>query len=342
MATIEYKKLGKSGLRVSLPILGMMGMGTKQWQDWCLEKDEALPILKKAYDMGITTWDTANAYSEGESERLIKAAIEEYKIPREELTIITKVYYGVANEKIEPFVTPLAHKKEYVNQVGLSRGAIFKQVDDCLERLGVDYIDLLFIHRYDKSVEPEEVMCALNDIVKSGKVRYIGASSMYAYQFATLQHVAEKNGWVKFIAMQNHYSLLYREEEREVIPYCQMTGVGIIPWGPLNKGLLARPADAPKTVRATSGGLALKTAPIDPVAKVIIDRTEELAKKKGWTMTEVALAWICTKGCTSPIIGISSIARLEESSKLSGKTLTEEECKYLEEAYVPRPIIGHF
>ncbi|KAK9452246.1 NADP-dependent oxidoreductase domain-containing protein [Limtongia smithiae] len=342
-AKVEYKRLGKSGLRVSVPILGMMGMGSPTWQSWCLNKEQSLPILKRAYDLGVTTWDTANAYSEGESERLIGYAMKEYNIPREELVLMTKIYYPVANEKIEPFITDLSKRPEYVNQLGLSRGAIFKQVDACLERMQTDYIDLLQIHRYDKNVEPEEVMGALNDLVKSGKVRYIGASSMWAYQFTQLQHVAEKNGWTKFISMQDHYSLLYREEEREMHPYCNITGVGIIPWSPLFKGLLARPSSVTDTLRMTTGTGALKTPPptVKPEVKEIIDRVEEISKKKGWTMTEVALVWIMSK-VTSPIVGINSIARLEDAIKINGKELAEDELKYLEEPYLPRPIIGHF
>ncbi|KAK9469696.1 NADP-dependent oxidoreductase domain-containing protein [Lipomyces arxii] len=340
---VEYRKMGKSGLRVSVPILGMMSMGTKDWEPWALDKEEALPILKRAYDLGITSWDTANAYSFGESEALIKLALERYSIPREEIVIMTKVYYPVPTEKIgEAFITDLRQHPKFVNQHGLSRGAIFKQVDACLERLGTNYIDLLQIHRYDKAIEPEEVMEALHDVVKSGKVRYIGASSMWLYEFARLQHVAEKNGWTTFISMQNIYNLVYREEEREIIPFCKVTGVGIMPWSPLHQGMLARPLEVTEksTRTATSTGV-FKQMELDESGKEIVRRLEEIAKIRGWSMATTALVWLTGK-IVAPVVGINSITRLEEAADISGKTLTAEESMYLEEPYKPQAIFGHF
>ncbi|KAK9454673.1 NADP-dependent oxidoreductase domain-containing protein [Dipodascopsis uninucleata] len=337
-------RLGKSGLRVSCPILGTQGMGSSQWEPWVLDREDALPILKKAYDLGITTWDTANAYSNGKAEELIADAIKTYNIPREELVIITKVYYPVPKE-IDmglPFLWDLKQDPKYVNQFGLSRGAIFKQVDACLKRLNTDYIDLLLIHRYDKGIEPEEIMEALHDIVKSGKVRYIGASSMWLYEFARLQHVAEKRGWTTFIAMQNMYNLVYREEEREVIPFCNLSGIGLIPWGPLQQGVLTRPLQVTeKSDRMSKGRGVFVLGELDDGNKEIVRRLEEIAKKRGWSMAVTALVWICGK-VAAPIVGANTPERLEELVQINGRCLTEEEVKYLEEPYTPQKIFGHF
>jgi aryl-alcohol dehydrogenase-like predicted oxidoreductase len=229
--------------------------------------------------------------------------------------------------------------KDYQNQYGLSRAAIFNQVEASLKRLDTDYIDLLQIHRSDELTPHEETMKALHDLVQLGKVRYIGASSMWATQFARMQFVAEKNGWTQFISMQNHYNLLYREEEREMIRYCNDTGVGIIPWAPLCRGHLARPptefgsTDRSKDEKETSGDLSA-------VDQKIIGRVVELAEKHEWPMAHVALAWI-NQRVTSPIIGFSSVERIEQAIGARGKTLTDEEVKYLEELYEAKPIAGH-
>ena len=224
-------------------------------------------------------------------------------------------------------------------RAGLSRGAIFKAVDASLKRLGTDYIDLLQIHRYDAFVPPEETMRALHDLVQTGKVHYIGASSMWTYQFARMQFIAEKNGWTKFVSMQNCYNLCYREEEREMNKFCNETGVGLIPWGPLFSGLLAKPMGVEtarsKMSTAMSGGLT-------GADETIIKRVEEVAEKKGWKMSQVALAWIREKGCI-PIVGLNntSIQRLDEACSVREKKLTADEVKYLEEPYVPKPVSGH-
>ncbi|KAK9469713.1 NADP-dependent oxidoreductase domain-containing protein [Lipomyces arxii] len=336
-----YRQLGKSGLRVSVPILGCMSYGSDKWMDWVMNPEEALPILKAAYDMGVTTWDTANVYSNGDSEKVIATALKKYEIPREEIVIMTKCFFGVAKEMNTRFNALTQDRPEYNNQLGLSRAAIFNQVEGSLKRLETDYIDVLQIHRYDKNVDPEEVMCALNDLVKSGKVRYIGASSMWAYQFAALQNVAEKNGYTKFISMQDYYNLLYREEEREMIPYCKMTGVGLIPWSPLSAGALARPVSNVETLRAKVSKASNWGRHVDaPAGQEINKRVEEIAKKRGWSMAEVALSWVNGK-VTSPIVGVSSIKRLEEALSSVPKLLTEEEIKYLEEPYIPQKISGH-
>ncbi len=217
---------------MSVPILGAMSYGSPEWAPWVLDEEESLPLLKAAYDRGLNTWDTANVYSNGESERIIGKALQKYDIPRHKVLIFTKLHGTVAEDmglRTMMYRDEIATSKDYVNQYGQSRAAIFNQVEASLKRLGTDYIDLLQIHRFDRDTPAEEVMEALHDVVKSGKVRYIGASSMWTYQFATLQHVAERNGWTKFVSMQNHYSLLYREEEREMNKYCTETGVGLIP-----------------------------------------------------------------------------------------------------------------
>ncbi|KAI9886537.1 MAG: hypothetical protein M1823_001648 [Watsoniomyces obsoletus] len=341
----EYRKLGKSGLKVSVPILGAMSFGDPGWQPWVLGEEKALPLLKAAYDRGVNTWDTANVYSNGASERVIAKAIKEYQIPRQKLLILTKCYGAVGEEVgLNGFFFPhlLRQSKDYVNQLGLSRQAIFNAVDKSLERLETDYIDLLQIHRFDAETPIEETMEALHDLVKAGKVRYIGASSMWTYQFAMMQSVAEQRGWTKFVSMQNHYNLLYREEEREMNKYCSLTGVGLIPWSPLCRGHLARPAE---DFGSTSRSAREKEKPMfttghADVDKQIVKRVQELAEKKGWTMSSVALAWI-NKRVTSPIIGMSSVERMEDALLARGKTLTEEEEKYLEELYEPKAISGH-
>lgn len=335
---VEYKQLGNSGLRVSVPILGAMSIGDKRWQPWVIEEDEALPLLKAAYHRGLNTWDSANVYSNGVSEEIIGKAIKKYNIPRHKLVICTKLC-GTVREGNSPEVLALKdidNTVDYVNQRGLSRQGIFAAVNASLARLDTPYIDLLQIHRFDKTVPVEETMKALHDLVESGKVHYIGASSMWAYQFATMQFVAEKNGWTKFVSMQNAYNLLYREEEREMNKFCLATGVGLVPWGPLCHGQLARPHRANGSTTRSSGKPALSEADIS-----IISRVEELAKKKDWKMVHVSLAWLKYKGISSPICGLSSVARLDEALNARGKDLTAEEVKYLEEPYVPKNIFGH-
>jgi aryl-alcohol dehydrogenase-like predicted oxidoreductase len=227
--------------------------------------------------------------------------------------------------------------KDYVNHGGLSRQAIFQAVDASLKRLDTDYMDLLQIHRFDKDVPIEETMEALHDLVKMGKVRYIGASSMWTYQFAMMQSCAEAHGWTKFVSMQNHYNLLYREEEREMNKYCDVTGVGLIPWAPLCRGILARPPSVEKTERSAKDMSRTGYSDID---KQIVKRVQEIAEKRGWKMSQVALAWI-NKRVTSPIIGFSSVERIDEALEVRGKDLTPEEEKYLEELYEPRKVEGH-
>ncbi|ROV95292.1 hypothetical protein VPNG_08968 [Cytospora leucostoma] len=342
---VEYRRLGKSGLRVSVPIFGCMSFGDPRTLPWTLSEEEALPLLKKAYDVGLNTWDTANVYSNGVSEEIVGKALKKYDIPRHKVVILTKCWAAVAEEPQARYVLQREHfqaSKDYQNQFGLSRTAIFNQVEASLKRLDTPYIDLLQIHRFDYDTPVEETLKALHDLVQSGKVRYIGASSMWAYQFAQLQFTAEKNGWTKFVSMQDQYNLLYREEEREMIRFCNETGVGLIPWAPLARGHLARPPSDFGTTARSKGekeGQSGSHATVEPDL-TIIKRVVEVAEKREWPIAHVALAWI-NKRVTSPIIGFSKEERIEQAIGARGKVLTEEEEKYLEELYEPKEISGH-
>ncbi|KAI0108017.1 Aldo/keto reductase [Daldinia grandis] len=339
---VDYARVGSSGLRVSSPILGAMSLGSSKWLPWVLDEEKSLEILKAAYDRGINTWDTANAYSNGVSEEIIGKALQKFSIPRGKVVILTKCFLYVGEDAsvfTAPFGGVLSQSKDYVNQGGLSRAAIFNAVEASLRRLGTSYIDLFQIHRFDPTTPIEETMKALHDLVQTGKVRYIGASSMWATQFARMQAVAERNGWTKFISMQNLYNLCYREEEREMIRYCNDTGVGILPYSPNFGGKLARPLGQEDSTRSkTPGPVSLDLRPDE---EEIVRRVEKLAVEKGWKMSNVNLAWHHTKG-TIPIVGFNSVARIEEGCDARGKTLTAEEVKFLEEPYVPKPVFGLF
>ncbi|KAI5462767.1 NADP-dependent oxidoreductase domain-containing protein [Mariannaea sp. PMI_226] len=338
----EYRQLGKSGLRISVPIFGCMSFGDKRTLPWVIGEDEAIGLLKAAYDRGLNTWDTANVYSNGVSEEIVGKALKKHNIPRSKVLIFTKCHWAVGEEpEARNFVyrTEFEASKDYQNHFGLSRASIFNQVEASLKRLDTDYIDLLQIHRFDARTPIEETMKALHDLVESGKVRYIGASSMWATQFARMQFVAEKNGWTQFISMQNHYNLLYREEEREMNRFCDDTGVGLIPWAPLCRGHLAR---APAKFGTTDRSRAEKETQgeLSEVDQQIVKRVVELAEKHEWPMSHVAIAWI-NKRVASPIIGFSSLDRLEQAIASKGKTLSPEEEAYLEELYQPKQISGH-
>ncbi|KAI1754156.1 aldo/keto reductase [Xylaria castorea] len=333
---VEYRQLGKSGLKVSVPILGCMSIGDPQAQDWAVPEEDALPLLKYAYDSGVNTWDTANIYSQGASEALIGKALRHYAIPRHKVVILTKCFWAVGE-------TPDVHHwdvseileqaKDYVNQSGLSRAAIFNAVEASLKRLGTEYIDLFQVHRFDYETPIEETMKALHDLVLSGKVRYIGARSMWAVQFAQMQFVAEKNGWTKFISMQNHYNLLYREEEREMNRFCAVSGVGLIPWAPLKHGRLAH--------RLSSSSLSSRGMPEASESELtIVDRMHEIAEHHGWMMRQVALVWLIAR-VTSPVVDVSNAAGLDEVMAIGGEMLTEAEERYLEEPYMPMEVFGH-
>ncbi|KAJ7590462.1 NADP-dependent oxidoreductase domain-containing protein [Mycena floridula] len=337
----QYVRLGQTGLKVSVPILGAMSFGSSKWGAWVLDEEESIAIIKAAWDRGVSTIDTANIYGNGESERVVGKFLKKYQIPRSQIIIATKCYELVGENPGDlTYRTPeLKQTRRFVNQYGLSRAAIFNAVEESLQRLDTPYIDLLQIHRYDIDTPGEETMKALHDLVQSGKVRYIGASSMRTWQFAHLNEIAEKHNWTKFVSMQSEYSLLYREDEREMLPYCRFNGIGIIPWGPLCAGALGRPLNAEASTRAQ----ATIGTPWEPkyteADKTIIARVEEIAKKRDQSMAQVALAWVGSK-VSSPIVGISSVNRLEEAINPSF-TLTEEEIKYLEEPYVPKQVRNH-
>lgn len=334
---MEYVNLGQSGLKVSKIILGAMSYGSSEWQPWVLNEADALPLLEHAYKAGINTWDTADIYSHGQSERIIAKALSTYSIPRSKVVILSKCYFGVDETNVgRPIAAVSTNDGDMVNQVGLSRKHIFDAVEKSVERLGT-YIDVLQIHRLDRATPREEIMKALNDVVEKGWVRYIGASSMACWEFQTLQNIAEKHGWHKFISMQNYYNLIYREEEREMIPYCKDTGVGLIPWSPIARGALTRPWSDRSSSRAQTDKFAeaLIYQRENVIDKKIIERVEEVAKKNDVSMACIATAWCLKKG-VCPIIGISTKERIDEAVKNVGFKLSEEDEKYLEECYVPK------
>lgn len=340
-AEMEYVRLGNSGLKVSKIILGTMGFGSKDWQDWVLDEEDSLPLIEHAYKRGINTWDTADVYSHGRSEEIVGKALKKYNIPRNRVVIMTKCFFGVDDEGTQPPISACARNDgAWVNRTGLSRKHILDAVDASVERLGT-YIDVLQIHRLDRETPREEIMKALNDVVESGKVRYLGASSMHAWEFQALQNVADRNGWHKFISMQNYHNLIDREEEREMIPYCLDSGVSLIPWSPMARGVLTRPWNSPGSVRestdATLKGIVRGRQ--NEADEAIVGRVEELAGKKGVTMAQIALAWSLSQPSEQPIVGLSSIKRIDEAVASLQVKLTPEEIKYLEEPYVPKVVI---
>ncbi|KAH8817052.1 NADP-dependent oxidoreductase domain-containing protein [Xylogone sp. PMI_703] len=342
---MQYTRLGSSGLKISKVILGAMSYGSKDWQKWVLEEEEALPLLKHAYDIGINTWDTADLYSNGRSEEIIGKALKTYDIPRENVVILTKCRYGISRpgeSQLSVFATTV-NDGRMVNRVGLSRKHIFDAVQASVKRLGT-YIDLLQIQRLDPDVPAEEMMRALNDVVEQGLVRYLGASSMPAWEFQQLQNLAEKKGWHKFISMQNYYNLLYREEEREMLPYCRATGVGCIPWSPNARGVLARPwgSDSSSSLRGSVDKMIDRLGLQEGEAnKAIIDAVEEIAKARGVSMAVVAIAWCLSKQYVNPIVGLSSKERIDEMATAVALKLTEEEIAKLEAPYLPKAVVGH-
>jgi len=326
---MQYVNLGKTGLKVSRLCLGMMTYGASKWRPWILDEEDARPFVKKALDEGINFFDTADMYSKGVSEELTGKLLREFGAVRENVVIATKVYFNLNDE---------------INGGGLSRKHIMDAIDASLKRLGMDYVDLYQIHRWDYETPIEETMEALHDVVKAGKARYIGASSMYAWQFAKAQHTADVNGWTRFVSMQNHYNLVYREEEREMIPQCIDQGIGLIPWSPLARGFLAGN-------RKRSGGGETSRSNSDDYADsmyfreedfIVAERAQEIAEKLGVTSAQIALAWMLSKKhITAPIIGASKIAHLDQAIAVLDINLTQEDISYLEDAYQPHPILGH-
>lgn len=342
--TMPYVRLGNSGLKISKIVLGMMSYGDSKWDDWVLDEKEAIKHIKAAYDAGIQTFDTANVYSNGESERILGKAIKSLNLPRDEIVVMTKVYFVVGKAPdVQFWGDKSAGQPEqlgYVNQGGLSRKHIFESVKHSLERLQLDYIDVLQCHRFDPNTPIAETMQALHDVVQAGYVRYIGMSSCYAYQFNAMQNYAINNKLTPFISMQNHYSLVYREEEREMMPTLKQFGVGCIPWSPLARGLLTRPLTE-QTKRGDTDWY-LKNAYKASGTKDIVNRVQEVAQKKGITMAQVALAWCFSNpNITAPIVGTTSLKNLEELLAAVEFRLTDEEVKYLEEPYQPQNITGH-
>ncbi|KAJ5742388.1 uncharacterized protein N7511_011407 [Penicillium nucicola] len=335
---VGYVRLGNSGLKVSQIVLGCMTYGDTAWQPWLLDEAKALPLIKYAYDRGINTWDVADTYSNGTSEEILRKAMTKYDIPRSRVVIMSKCFHYVDESR-----GPLSagtfgiNDGDQVNRVGLSRKHILDAVDRSVERLGT-YIDVLQIHRLDRETPMEEIMKALNDVIESGKVRYIGASSMSAWEFQMLQSIAEKHGWHKFISMQGFYNLLYREEEREMFPYCQATNVGLLPWSPLAAGVLAHSWTDRSDKREEQDVFlkALFRNGEDQTAKVIVGRVEKLAAQKGVSMAQVATAWVLSKRGTAPILGLDSVERIDQAVDALKISLTEAEIKYLEEPYVPK------
>jgi aryl-alcohol dehydrogenase-like predicted oxidoreductase len=325
---MDYVNLGSAGLRVSRVCLGMMSYGSSAWRDWVLDEPDAEPIVRAAVEGGITFFDTADMYSDGVSEEVTGRLLPKY-LAREEMVVATKVF------------NPMGPGE---NQRGLSRKHVLAAIDASLTRLGMDYVDLYQTHRWDRDTPIEETMEALHDVVRSGKARYLGASSMFAWQFAKAQHVAERNGWTRFVSMQPHYNLLYREEEREMIPQCIDQGVGVIPWSPLARGVLAgnrgREGER-RTTRSASDSFAdwLYAQPTD---FDVVDRVNDVAEERGAKPAQIALAWLLHKpGVTAPIVGATKLSHLEDALAAAELSLSEEEIARLEEPYVPHPVLGH-
>jgi len=340
---MEYVRLGQSGLKISKIVLGCMSYGDPKWMgNWVLEEEEASKQIKAAYDAGINAFDTANVYSTGDSEEILGRAIKQHQLPRDEIVIMTKVFFPLSRGKLL-FPGPAADSNGLVNQYGLSRKHIFDSVKHSLRRLQLDYIDLLQCHRFDPDTPIEETMHALHDVVKAGYVRYIGMSSCYAWQFHVMQNYAITNNLTPFISMQNHHNLLYREEEREMLPTLKHFGVGAIPWSPLARGALTRPLETQgQTKRAESDIMPPSVYTQSAANQTIVKRVEEIAKKHGISMAQVSVAWSLSKdGVSAPIVGTTSLANLEDAIAATHVKLTEDEIKYLEEPDQPMAIIGH-
>ncbi|KAI7888513.1 NADP-dependent oxidoreductase domain-containing protein [Mucor mucedo] len=336
---MQYVRFGNTGMRVSRIGLGCMSYGSSKWSPWVKDEAESIKAIKEAYNVGINFFDTANMYANGESEIVLGKALKELNAPRGRVVIATKVY-GPVYSDIESFgYMDMDQNFELVNGYGLSRKHIFDAVDASLKRLDVEYIDLYQIHRLDTETPMEEIMEALNDLVRSGKVRYIGASGMMAWQFQKLNSIAERRGWTKFVSMQNAYNLLYREEEREMIPYCIDAGIAGIPYSPLATGeLTGKNRDTARSKTFFQQNVLMPDAKQDS-NEIIIDRVGELAKKYGASNAQIALAWHYTKPyVVSPIIGVSKAEQLYDLIGAMDIKLTKEDVDFLEEPYTPRNV----
>jgi aryl-alcohol dehydrogenase (NADP+) len=326
---MHYVNLGKTGMKVSRLCLGMMSYGSQKWRDWVLAEEDAKPFIKRALDAGINFFDTADVYSVGESEKVTGNLLKQLGVRREDVVIATKVNGQMSDD---------------INDKGLSRKHILDSIDKSLQRLQTDYVDLYQIHRWDYETPIEETLEALNDVVRAGKARYIGASSMFAWQFSKAQYTAQSHGWTRFVSMQNHYNLVYREEEREMIPLCIDQGVGLIPWSPMARGFFAGD-------RKRGGGGETARAKNDPFANNLYFREDdfavaegvaEVAGTRGVTGPQVALAWMLKKPhITAPIIGATKMDHLDQAIAALDIQLSDDEIRHLEELYKPHPVLGH-
>jgi aryl-alcohol dehydrogenase (NADP+) len=322
---MEYTNLGCTGTKVSRICLGCMTYGTKKWREWVLEEEEGRPFIRRALELGINFFDTADMYSLGRSEEVLGRALKDFGPSRDKLVIATKVFFPLGDDP---------------NQKGLSRKHIMHAIDASLRRLGTDYVDLYQIHRFDYETPIEETLEALHDVVKAGKALYIGASSMYAWQFARMLYTSDRMDWARFVTMQNHYNLIYREEEREMAPLCRAERVGMLPWSPLARGLLAGSRRS-GTLRAQTDDYAHKLYTREADEKVI-DAVAAIAKQRGVPPAQVALAWLLHQpGVTAPIVGASKMNHLEDAVAAVQVKLSKEEMERLELVYVPHPVLGH-
>ncbi len=322
---MEYTRLGSTGLQVSRICLGMMSFGTPTWREWVLDVDASRPLVRSAVDAGITFFDTADSYALGVGEEVTGTLLREFFPRREDYVLATKVFFPMSDRP---------------GDRGLSRKHIMAGIDNSLRRLGTDHVDLYQIHRFDENTPIEETMEALHDVVRAGKARYIGASSMFAWQFAKAQHTADLGGWTRFVSMQDHYNLIYREEEREMHALCLDQGVGVIPWSPLARGRLARLPEERTTTRAGSDPIAdnMYTEADDAVVRAVAD----VAKARGLPLAQVALAWMLHKEAISaPIVGATKPGHIEDAVAAVDVELSDDEIAALEAPYVPHPVLGH-
>ncbi|MGA3098689.1 MAG: aldo/keto reductase [Bryobacteraceae bacterium] len=326
---MDYVRLGSTGLKVSRICLGTMTYGSKKWREWVLEEDESRPFIRRALELGINFFDTADMYSVGVSEEILGRALKDFGPGRDRVVVATKVYNPMGDDP---------------NQRGLSRKHIMHAIDDSLSRLDMDYVDLYYVHRFDYETPVEETLEALDDVVKSGKALYIGASSMFAWQFAKMLYKAEEMGLTRFVAMQNHYNLVYREEEREMLPLCRDAGMAVVPWSPLARGFVTggrRREDYGDTLRARTDayaqGLYYQPSDFD-----VVERITEVAGRRGIPNAQVALAWVLQQpGITAPIIGASKTSHLDDAVASLSVKLDDAELKALAEPYRPHAILGH-
>ncbi|HEY7169272.1 MAG TPA: aldo/keto reductase [Vicinamibacterales bacterium] len=325
---MEYVRLGKSGLKVSRICLGMMTYGTPEWRPWVLDEAQSRPFVARAVEHGINFFDTADMYSKGVSEEVLGRALKEH-VARDQVVIATKAFFPA---------------REGPNERGLSRKHLMDAIDRSLKRLATDYVDLYQIHRFDPDTPIEETLEALHDIVKAGKARYLGASSMSAWQFAKMLYVADRHGWTRFASMQNHYNLIYREEEREMLPLCREEGIGVIPWSPLARGFLAgnrRKGDYGESSRARTDDFAHQLYYSD-ADFAVAGRVVELARRLGVKPTQIALAWLLAQpGVVAPIVGASKLPHLDDAIGALAIALSPDDLAFVEEPYQPHRVLGH-